>query len=157
MPKDEFDLDDPLELNGVVFLTAEDTSVEMVECFTEEFMRMGYNHKQVLGLFRNPHYTGPNMVFQNRGEPFIRGIISEVFARWGRPIQWPGAASATDPRGQAGASGETSPSSVATSDSGCSCGAGSGCGNRSIETEYTHGPDAPAMDPLGNPAPKLNL
>ena len=33
MPKDEFDFEDPLELNGVAFLTEEDTSAEMAECF----------------------------------------------------------------------------------------------------------------------------
>lgn len=85
MPKDEFDLEDPLELKGVAFLTDEDTSAEMTECFAEEFMRMGYNPRQVLALFRNPHYTGPNMVFTNKGEAFVRDIIAATFLRWGRP------------------------------------------------------------------------
>ncbi len=88
MPKDEFDFEDPLELNGVALLTDEDTSGAMAECFVEEFMRMGYNHKQVLALFRNPHYTGMNMVLQNKGEPFVRDVIADVFARWGKVIQW---------------------------------------------------------------------
>ena len=86
MPKDEFDFEDPLELNGLAFLTEEDTSTQMAQCFTEEFMRMGYNHKQVLALFRNPHYIGPNMVLSNKGEPFVQEVISEVFARWGRRL-----------------------------------------------------------------------
>src|SRR6186997_361391 len=88
MPKDEFDFEDPLELNGVSFLTQDDTSAEMTECFAEEFMRMGYNPKQVLALFRNPNYTGPNMVLSNKGEQFVRDIIAETFARWGRPVFW---------------------------------------------------------------------
>src|SRR5215471_399817 len=89
MPKDEFDFDDPMELSGVGFLTEEDTTDAMCECFIEEFMRMGYNHKQILALFRNPHYLGMNMVLQNRGEPFVREQIAEVFARWGKAIKWP--------------------------------------------------------------------
>jgi hypothetical protein len=89
MPKDEFDFEDPLELNGVAFLTQEDTTDAMCECFIEEFMRMGYNAKQVLALFRNPNYIGMNMVFEKRGEAFIRDSISEVFARWGKPVAWP--------------------------------------------------------------------
>jgi len=89
MPKDEFDFDDPLELNGVALLTDEDTSAAMAECFVEEFMRMGYSHKQILALFRNPHYLGMNMVLQNKGEPFVRDIIAEVFARWGKRVEWP--------------------------------------------------------------------
>jgi hypothetical protein len=90
MPKDEFDFDDPMELNGVGLVCEEDTTEAMAECFIEEFMRLGYNHKQLLALFRNPHYIGMNLVVQNRGEPFVREKISEVFARWGRPVEWAG-------------------------------------------------------------------
>ena len=89
MPKDEFDFEDPFELNGIAFLSHEDTTNDMAECFTEEFMRMGYSHQQVLALFRNPHYLGPNMAFEKRGEPFIRDLITEVFARWGKKVEWP--------------------------------------------------------------------
>lgn len=86
MPKDEFDFEDPLELNGVALVTDEDTTDAMCECFIEEFMRMGYSANQVLALFRNPHYLGMNLVLEKRGEQFIRDSISEVFARWGRPV-----------------------------------------------------------------------
>ena len=89
MPKDEFDPEDPMELCGVGIATVEDTSFAMTECFVEEFMRLGYNHKQILALFRNPCYTGMNMVLQNKGEQFIRNIISEIFGKWGRPVHWP--------------------------------------------------------------------
>jgi hypothetical protein len=89
MPKDEFDPEDPMELCGVGIVTTEDTSLPMTECFVEEFMRLGYNHKQIMALFRNPYYTGMNMVLQNKGEQLIRDIISEIFAKWGRPIHWP--------------------------------------------------------------------
>jgi hypothetical protein len=85
MPKDEFDFEDPLELNGVGFLTEEDTTDAMCECFIEEFMRMGYNAKQILALFRNPHYLGMNMVLEKRGEGFVRDSIRRVFAQWGKP------------------------------------------------------------------------
>src|SRR5262245_57119905 len=88
MPKDEFDFEDPLELNGVAVLSDEDTMQPMAECFVEEFMRLGYNHKQILALFRNPHYLGMNMVIQNKGEDFVRDIIAETFARWGKHVAW---------------------------------------------------------------------
>ena len=88
MPKDEFDFEDPLELNGMAFLTHEDTTNDMAETFIEEFMRMGYGPGQILALFRNPHYLGPNMACERRGEPFIRTLISETFARWGRKVAW---------------------------------------------------------------------
>ena len=92
MPKDEFDFADPFELNGMAFLSHEDTTEAMTECFIEEFMRLGYNAKQILALFRNPHYTGMNMVVQNRGEQFVFDRIAELFARWGKPVTWPGSA-----------------------------------------------------------------
>lgn len=88
MPKDEFDFEDPFELNGMVILTQEDTTTEMAQCFIEEFMRMGYGHKQLMALFRNPHYLGPHLAYEKRGEPFIRDLITEVFARWGRDAHW---------------------------------------------------------------------
>ena len=90
MPKDEFDFEDPLELNGVAIPTQEDTTDEMCECFIEEFMRMGYNAKQILALFRNPHYLGMNMVLEKRGERFIGDRVAEVFARWGKTVYCPG-------------------------------------------------------------------
>ena len=95
MPKDEFDPQDPLELNGAVLLTEQDTTEEMCECFIEEFMRLGYNGKQILALFRNPHYLGPNLAQEKRGEPFIRDLITEVFARWGRTVTWPESGAST--------------------------------------------------------------
>ena len=88
MPKDEFDFDDPMELNGVGIVCPEDTTEAMTECFVEEFIRLGHNHKQILALFRNPHYIGMNMALQNRGEPFVRQMITEVFSRWGRAVAW---------------------------------------------------------------------
>jgi len=89
MPKDEFDFDDPMELNGIGIASEEDTTEAMTECFIEEFMRLGYNAKQILALFRNPHYIGMNMVVQNRGEQFVRDRIAEIFARWGKPVVLP--------------------------------------------------------------------
>jgi hypothetical protein len=89
MPKDEFDFDDPMELNGMAFQTNEDTSEAMCECFVEEFLRLGHGPKQILALFRNPHYLGMNLVMQKRGESFIREVIAEQFARRGRSVSWP--------------------------------------------------------------------
>jgi hypothetical protein len=114
MPKDEFDFEDPLALNGVALLTEEDTTDAMCECFIEEFMRMGYNARQVLALFRNPNYLGMNMVLSNRGEQFVRDSIIEIFARWGRPMD---KSELDDPAGQ----GERTvpPSATMAERSGC--------------------------------------
>ena len=89
MPKNEFDPEDPMEMVGVGIFTDEDTTDLMTECFIEEFMRLGYDYMQLLTLFRDPFYTGPNMVLQNRGEPYVCQKIAEIFAQWGRKVDIP--------------------------------------------------------------------
>ena len=86
MPKNEVDPEDPMELHGVAFLTEEDTQAEMAACFVEEFLRLGWRAEAILALFRNPHYVGPHMVLENKGEPFVREVIADTFAEWGRPL-----------------------------------------------------------------------
>lgn len=88
MPKNELDPEDPMELRGIGLFTEEDTLTPMAECFIEEFMRLGYHPRQILALFRNPHYIGMNMVVQNKGEEFVRQLLFETFAKWGRPFNW---------------------------------------------------------------------
>lgn len=148
MPKNEFDFEDPLELNGVAFLTSEDTTNAMAECFVEEFLRMGYNPAQVLSLFRNPHYVGPNLALGKRGEPFVRELIVDIFARWGRRVLWdepaPDQPSQKDPR----RSGHQAPGLDQEPAPG---------------PEHQPGastlPDAIRVltDPMGAPVPQLNL
>jgi hypothetical protein len=89
MPKDKFDFDDPMELNGVGLACNEDTTEAMTECFVEEFMRLGYSAKQILGLFHSPHYIGMHMALEKRGEQFVKDKIAEVFTRRGKPVAWP--------------------------------------------------------------------
>ena len=137
MPKDELDFDDPMELNGVGIASEEDTTEAMTECFIEEFMRLGYNAKQILALFRNPHYIGMNMVVQNRGEQFVRDRIAETFARWGKPVTWPGS-SRHEP--------------VQTS----SCGIAPPEDQSLLSSTAAFEHDATLTDPIGAPIPLLN-
>ncbi len=137
MPKDEFDFEDPFELNGMAFLSHEDTTNDMAETFIEEFMRMGYNHQQLLALFRNPHYIGPNMAFEKLGEPFIRDLIADVFARWGKVVTWPDPGSSRREEAQ-------TPSTVIESQS-------------LVTSAATIDMDETLTDPMGSPIPKLNV
>ncbi len=137
MPKDEFDFEDPFELNGMAFLSHEDTTNYMAETFIEEFMRMGYNHQQLLALFRNPHYIGPNMAFEKLGEPFIRDLIADVFARWGKVVTWPDPGSSRREEAQ-------TPSTVIESQS-------------LVTSAATIDMDETLTDPMGSPIPKLNV
>jgi len=134
MPKDEFDFEDPFELNGMAFLTHEDTTDSMAECFIEEFTRMGYGHKQILALFKDPHYLGPNMALEKRGEPFIRELITEILARWGRIALWGDASEKPDTQRSLEAERVFEPHSP-----------------------LAGVPESVETDPMGAPVPKLNL
>mgnify|MGYP001240415039 CR=1 FL=1 len=140
MPKDEFDFEDPLELNGVALFTHEDTTHDMAEVFIEEFMRMGYNHKQILALFRNPQYLGPHLALEKRGEPFVRDLITEVFARWGRPVVWPEAGSSRREEAQ---TSPTKPDAIEE--------------QSLVTSAATTAVEEILTDPMGAPIPKLNL
>lgn len=132
MPKDEFDFEDPFELNGMSFPTDEDTTVPMAETFIEEFLRMGYDPGAILSLFRDPHYLGPNMAFQTRGETFVRGLIEDAFACRGRAVRWQDDSVTPPP--------EPSPGSCSLISESVGAGASTG---------------TVASDPMGGPAPIL--
>jgi len=156
MPKDEFDFEDPFELNGMAFLSHKDTTNDMAECFTEEFTRMGYNHQQVLALFRNPHYLGPNMAFEKRGEPFIRDLIADVFARWGKAVTWPVAAGilpAVEPGFQPGGTGVASTKPLESAEAAISSDAIPG----GKMPPSTAGRMPAATDPTGAPIPEYTV
>lgn len=161
MPKDEFDFEDPFELNGMAFLTREDTTNDMAECFTEEFMRMGYNHKQVLQLFRNPQYLGPHMAYEKRGEPFIRDLIAEVFARWGRAVTWPavGTENAASPQGGAPLAPDAGSAQLFAAPELRAGNFQDDAENHPGETRDPRAveDDETLTDPMGAPIPKLNL
>ena len=154
MPKDEFDFEDPFELNGVAMLTEEDTTDDMAECFIEEFMRLGYNHKQVFVMFRNPHYLGMNMVWEKRGEQYVRDRIQEIFARWGRPFEWtavPPPQADPPPPTPHFSTGDQPAEPHSSCDRGtCGCGSPAQSGQDAA-------PDHSHTDPMGNPVPKLNV
>ena len=84
MPKDEFDPEDPLEAIAVELPCDEDTLVPMAECFVEEFMRLGKKERQILALFDNPFYAGAHLVYRARGPEFVRQLIADTFAKWGK-------------------------------------------------------------------------
>ncbi len=151
MPKGEFDFDDPMELSGVALATEEDTTDAMCECFIEEFMRLGYNARQILALFRNPHYLGMNLVMKKRGEEFVRATIAEIFARWGRPVA-AGILPAVEPGFQPGGKGVDSTKALESSESVANSSAHPG--GRMPPSSAGETPAA-TTDPMGVPIPKL--
>ena len=57
MPKDDPEVDDPMQLVGMELPVAGPEALGlMVECFAEEFAALGHDRDPDLGLFRDPFY-----------------------------------------------------------------------------------------------------
>ncbi|MBI1976544.1 MAG: hypothetical protein HYS56_03445 [Candidatus Omnitrophica bacterium] len=85
MPKDEFDPEDPMEMVGVELPgQSEEQLREMALCFAEEFIRSGWDQEKLFQMFRAPFYQGPYLVWKQKGDEFVRGVIQDAMRRWRR-------------------------------------------------------------------------
>ena len=83
MPKDEFDPEDPMEMVAVELPGQSEAQLkDMALCFAEEFVRQGWDSEKVLGLFQNPFYQGPHLVWKQKGDEFVRSVIREAMTIW---------------------------------------------------------------------------
>lgn len=76
MPKDEFDLDDPMTLTGVAL--PGDRTEEMARCFIEEYAMMGYGREQILHFFQNPFYVATHQVWRAKGRDYVEHLIKQA-------------------------------------------------------------------------------
>jgi hypothetical protein len=86
MPYQEPDPSDPQMLVGVVVPGGPDSLREMALVFAEEFARLGYSARQIVGLFEDPFYAGAHAALRALGRDAIR-IIAEDAARAWPPIR----------------------------------------------------------------------
>ncbi|MBI3001103.1 MAG: hypothetical protein HYY46_22015 [Deltaproteobacteria bacterium] len=84
MPYNDPDPTDPNVLVGVVLPADAEAEREMAYVFAEEFVRMGYNRKRLLGLFKTPFYAAAYGAYHALGEEVIQSIIDECLNAWGR-------------------------------------------------------------------------
>ncbi len=82
MPKDETDIDDPMELNGAVVPCEADNDEDMAIAFIEEFLFLDFTAGRILELFKHPNYVGPHRVYRNKGEAYVRELIERTLAPW---------------------------------------------------------------------------
>ena len=54
----------------------------MAECLVEEYVRLGWSERRLLGLFTNPLFLATHRVYQQKGEAYVRALIAQVAARW---------------------------------------------------------------------------
>jgi hypothetical protein len=78
-----FDPDDPLELVGVAVPSGADALERMARCLVEEYLREGWDEPRLLALFRNPFFRTVHVIYQIRGEEYVKGLIAQVAAQWG--------------------------------------------------------------------------
>lgn len=82
MPKDEFVSEDPMELIGMV-LPGEAGQLEaMAECLVEEYVRLGWDERRLMGLFISPMYLASHRIYQQKGEEYVRELIRRARAKW---------------------------------------------------------------------------
>ncbi|OGQ25235.1 MAG: hypothetical protein A3C54_07210 [Deltaproteobacteria bacterium RIFCSPHIGHO2_02_FULL_60_17] len=84
MPYKKSEPDDPMELVGVVLPADAEAMRDMAYAFAEEFVRMGYDKRQLLSVFQNPYYAGAHGACRTLGETEILTIIDECINVWGR-------------------------------------------------------------------------
>ncbi|HNO80087.1 MAG TPA: hypothetical protein PKN33_18725 [Phycisphaerae bacterium] len=78
MPYDDPDPTDPMTLHGVgVETDDENATIEMAQCFIEEYIRMGFTADCLLKIFTNPGYAGPHLAYEQLGEEGIRNLIQD--------------------------------------------------------------------------------
>ena len=84
MEHKESEPDDPMELVGVVLPADAEAMRDMAYAFAEEFVRMGYDKRQLLSVFQNPYYAGAHGACRTLGETGVLTIIDECINVWGR-------------------------------------------------------------------------
>ncbi len=75
MPYRQPDPSDPHLLVGVGLPAEGGTMAEMADVFAEEFARMGFDARRVLGVFAHPLYAGAHHAYQALGEAAVREIV----------------------------------------------------------------------------------
>ncbi len=82
MPYDEFAPEDPMELVGMVLPGEPGTLEAMAETFVEEYVRLGWDERRLMTLFRNPMFLATHRVYRQKGEDYVLDLIRRVRARW---------------------------------------------------------------------------
>jgi hypothetical protein len=82
MPKEEIDVEDPLDLVGMV-LPGEPGQVElMAECIVDEYLRLGWQEARLMTLFENPMFMATHRIYRQKGEAYVRALIQKTSAKY---------------------------------------------------------------------------
>jgi len=74
--------DDPMELVGTEVPGG--SLEEMAEVVVEEYARLGWDERRLLGLFKNPFFRATHAIYRAKGEAYVSELIQRTLAKWGR-------------------------------------------------------------------------
>ncbi len=79
MPTKKFDPHDPFDLVGTVMPSEDgvDGVEEMARALVSEYLTMGWDPDVIYDLFKKPQYRGPNIIYRQMGEEYVRNLIAD--------------------------------------------------------------------------------
>lgn len=75
MTKEEFEVEDPMELVGAVIPGDENTLDDMATAIVEEYVLLGWDAERLMTLFVNPLFMATHRIYRQRGEAYVRELI----------------------------------------------------------------------------------
>jgi hypothetical protein len=83
MTHKEFEVEDPMNLVGMVLPGEQGQLEAMAECFIEEYVRLGWDEQRLMTLFTSPMFLGTHRIYRQKGEDYVRKLIRQTLDRWG--------------------------------------------------------------------------
>ena len=78
-----FEREDPMELVGMVMPGEEGQLEAMAECIVDEYVRLGFDQRRLMTLFRSPLFLATHRVYRAKGEAYVRQLIEKTLLKWG--------------------------------------------------------------------------
>jgi hypothetical protein len=85
MPKDEFVVEDPMELVGAIVPGDENTLDAMATAIVEEYVLLGWDELRLMTLFVNPLFMATHRIYRQRGENYVRELVRTTCAKFRIP------------------------------------------------------------------------
>jgi hypothetical protein len=85
MPKDEFEVEDPMELVGAVIPGDENTLDDMATAIVEEYVLLGWDEERLMTLFVNPLFMATHRIYRQRGREYVQNLIRSTCAKFRIP------------------------------------------------------------------------
>jgi len=87
MPKEVFEVEDPMELVGIILPGEPGTLEAMATALVEEYVLLGWDEPRLMTLFVNPLFLATHRIYRQKGEAYVRVLIRSVCARFRIPAR----------------------------------------------------------------------